>query len=135
MCYQVTVNEGYYAIMIFQAVTKYAVFSGRATRSEYWLFVLLSIVATNFGNLINPKLGVVVSLGLLIPAIAVAVRRLHDIGKSGWWYLLILIPFVGIIVILVWFCKKGTEGDNNYGTDPLSESNDSNTVKEDPSTD
>jgi uncharacterized membrane protein YhaH (DUF805 family) len=55
--------------------------------------------------------------------------------KVVGWYLLILIPFVGIIVILVWFCKKGTEGDNDCGTGPLSESNDSNTIKEDPSTD
>ena len=64
--------------------------------------MLLSIVATNFGNLIAPTLGVIVSLGVLIPAIAVEVRRLNDIGKSGWWYLLIFIPFAGTIIILFW---------------------------------
>ncbi len=113
-------------MMVFQALKKYAVFSGRAPRSEYWLFVLLSIVVTNVGNLINPSLGVIIIFGLLIPAIAVAVRRLHDIGKSGWSYLLIFIPIVGIIIILVWFCKRGTEGDNDYGTDPLSEESNTN---------
>ena len=55
----------------------------------------------------------------MIPSISVLVRRLHDIGKSGWFYWIILIPFVGAILMLVWICKKGTEGENDYGSDPL----------------
>ena len=114
--------------MIFQALRKYAVFNGRAARSEYWLFVLLTIVITNVGHVISPQLGGIIGLGLFIPSIAVAVRRMHDIGKSGWSYLFILIPIVGFIIILVWFCKKGTEGENDYGPDPLSE--ESNSIPE-----
>jgi len=122
---QVEISKGDLVMMIFQALRKYAVFNGRAARSEYWLFVLLTIVITNVGHVISPLLGGIIGLGLVIPSIAVAVRRMHDIGKSGWYYLFILIPIVGFIIILVWFCKKGTEGENDYGPDPLSEKSNS----------
>ena len=56
---------------------------------------------------------------MTIPTISVHVRRLHDIGKSGWFYWIILIPFVGAILMIIWVCKKGTEGENEYGSDPL----------------
>ena len=122
----------------------YANFQGRASRSEYWFFALfVGIIAvvltgllmlgmnfqtgeiTGLGYLIIAVL-VVFYLGVLIPSIAVAVRRLHDRNMSGWWYLgfivLSAIPFVGIvasIAMLVIFCLKGTDGDNRFGPDPL----------------
>ncbi len=54
-------------------------------------------------------------LALLLPGLAVAVRRLHDVDRSGWWYLLVLVPVVGIVVLVVWFCRKGTAGPNRFG--------------------
>jgi len=122
----------------------YANFQGRAARSEYWFFALfVGIIAvvltgllmlgmnfqtgeiTGLGYVIIAIL-VVFYLGVLIPSIAVAVRRLHDRNMSGWWYLgfivLSAIPFVGIvasIAMLVIFCLKGTDGDNRFGPDPL----------------
>lgn len=123
---------------------KYATFSGRSSRSEYWwftLFVMLVALALSgvmmlgmnfqtgeFGVLamIAGGLLVIFYLGVLIPAIAVGVRRLHDRNMSGWWYLgfiaLSMIPFVGFlasIAMLVIFCLKGTDGDNRFGPDPL----------------
>jgi uncharacterized membrane protein YhaH (DUF805 family) len=59
------------------------------------------------------------SLAVLLPGIAVSVRRLHDLDRTGWWVLLALVPVVGIIVLLIWFCSKGTDGSNQYGSDPL----------------
>ena len=110
--------------------TKYVGFSGRARRSEYWycaLFTFLvgivtsiidAVLGTDFddstGGLVN-SLG---SLVLFLPSLAVAVRRLHDIGRSGWWFLLVLIPILGWIVLLVWFCTDTKRGDNEYGPDP-----------------
>ena len=104
---------------LLQATKKYAVFSGRASRSEFWNHVLFLIVLSLIGGVIHPAVSTLVTLGLLLPSICVQVRRLHDIGKSGWFYWIILIPIVGGIVLLVWNCKKGTEGENDYGSDPL----------------
>ena len=104
---------------LLQATKKYAVFSGRASRSEFWNHVLFLIVLSLIGGVIHPAVSTLVALGLLLPSICVQVRRLHDIGKSGWFYWIILIPIVGGIVLLVWNCKKGTEGENDYGSDPL----------------
>ena len=104
---------------LLQATKKYAVFSGRASRSEFWNHVLFLIVLSLIGGVIHPAVSTIVTLGLLLPSICVQVRRLHDIGKSGWFYWIILIPIVGGIVLLVWNCKKGTEGENDYGSDPL----------------
>ena len=123
---------------------KYATFSGRASRSEYWWFVLfIMIVALVLSgimmmgmNFTTGEMGALAMiaagllgifyLGVLIPSIAVAVRRLHDRNMSGWWYLgfiaLSFIPFVGFvasIAMLVIFCLKGTDGDNRFGPDPL----------------
>lgn len=98
---------------------KYANFSGRATRSEYWWFVLAYIIAYIVLAIVDYVLGVqlltaILSLGLLIPSIAVGVRRLHDLDKSGWWLLLGLIPLVGLILIY-WFAQPGTPGANRFG--------------------
>lgn len=97
---------------------KYADFNGRATRSEYWYFFLFNfIVGIVLGWI--PFLGWLVSLALLVPSLAVAWRRLHDMGKSGAFYLFILIPLVGWIFVLIWLCKETQPGDNQYGPQPL----------------
>ena len=111
--------------------SKYATFEGRARRSEYWYFMLLvccvnivirvlaAIVGDgNFLATVLAGISTVFSLGVLVPQIAVAVRRLHDIGKSGWFYLIGLIPFIGWILMLVWFCTDSQPGDNQYGPNP-----------------
>ena len=106
--------------------SKYATFSGRARRSEYWYFCLfdwlITGILTGMGYALNSKvlLGVssIASLALIIPMLAVAVRRLHDIGKSGWFYLFFLIPLVGGIILLVWFCTDSAPGPNMYGPNP-----------------
>ena len=98
--------------------SKYADFNGRATRSEYWYFFLFNfIVGIVLGWI--PFLGWLVSLALLVPSLAVAWRRLHDMGKSGAFYLFILIPLVGWIFVLIWLCKETQPGDNQYGPQPL----------------
>jgi uncharacterized membrane protein YhaH (DUF805 family) len=112
---------------------KYADFSGRAPRAEYWWFVLfvvigeivLSIVDSlvGTGRIVGPY-GILVTLfmlALIIPQIAVGVRRLHDTGRSGWWLLIGLIPLIGAIVLLVFFVTAGTPGDNDYGPNPYGE--------------
>jgi uncharacterized membrane protein YhaH (DUF805 family) len=110
--------------MMFEPFRKYAVFSGRAQRKEYWLFHLffwVMLLVVPFADILFVGLGVVLllitTLALFIPSLAVAVRRLHDINKSGWWLLLYLIPF-GFLVLLVFFCLDGTKGENRFGPDP-----------------
>ena len=118
---------------MFEALKKYAVFSGRARRKEYWLFMLLyfiaMVVAGLFDDLVvgervafDSTMGVfswIVFLGLLIPSIAVSVRRLHDKNLRGWWFLLFLIPLIGTIALFILYCMRGTDGDNRFGADPL----------------
>ncbi len=94
----------------------YATFEGRARRSEYWYFVLFSTLVSIVLTLLELAIGVtfiglVYSLAVMIPSIAVGVRRMHDVGKSGWY---LLIPIYNIILA----CTAGTEGDNEYGSDP-----------------
>ncbi|HEY5408911.1 MAG TPA: DUF805 domain-containing protein [Ginsengibacter sp.] len=121
-----------------KALKNYAVFSGRARRSEYWYFALFnfifSIVAIILDHLIGSTFtfdtvnGAVVSpygyiyllyaLFVLIPSLAVAVRRLHDVGKSGWFMFISLIPLVGAIWLLVLFCTDSIPGPNEYGLNP-----------------
>jgi uncharacterized membrane protein YhaH (DUF805 family) len=103
-------------------------FSGRASRSEYWLFSLfftLVVVASggiaDFYPSVREELSLVLAvifLALTLPAIAVSVRRLHDINRTGWW-VLITLTVIGDILLLVWFCTKGTAGRNRFGPDPL----------------
>ncbi len=119
---------------------RYAAFKGRATRSEYWYFLLFSIIIALIltaldSMIINPLLGIqplvetartgilgtLFSFGTLIPSVALAIRRLHDIGKSGWWILLGVIPIVNIIgiFVLLYFCIKDSQpGGNQYGSNP-----------------
>jgi uncharacterized membrane protein YhaH (DUF805 family) len=104
--------------------SKYATFSGRAPRWEFWFFYLFGVIAGLVGELIDLAAGttvirVLIGLALLLPNIAVSVRRLHDIDRTGWWYLLVFVPLIGWIVLLVWYCTRGTFGPNGYGLDPL----------------
>ena len=108
----------------------YADFNGRARRSEYWYFVLFNFIVS---ILIGLSLGVIAgllnvpalvylaylwSLAVFIPSLAVSVRRLHDIGRSGWWLLLSLIPLVGAIILIIWHCTDSQPGANQYGPNP-----------------
>lgn len=103
---------------------KYAEFSGRARRKEYWMFILISMIiafALGFieGLLGSPGfIGIIYSLVILIPSIAVGVRRLHDTDRSGWWLLIGLIPIIGGLVLLYFLILDGTEGGNSYGPNP-----------------
>jgi uncharacterized membrane protein YhaH (DUF805 family) len=108
---------------------KYVGFSGRARRSEYWWFflftILVGIVAgaldAGFGTMSGDTnvgvLGTIASLALLLPGIAVAIRRLHDTSRSGWWILIGLIPIVGWIVLIVFYVQD-SKGENTYGPSP-----------------
>lgn len=106
-------------------VRKYAVFSGRARRKEYWMFaliyLLIAIVLAMLDGLLGGAgvLSAILAIGLFLPSLGVTVRRLHDTDRSGWWVLVGFIPFVGWIVILVFMCLAGTPGSNQYGEDPL----------------
>ena len=117
-------------IALFEIIKKYAKFEGRANRTQYWYFVLTEILAffilvdlcvIPFVNIIAFLALLVLGLGLIVPGIAVSVRRLHDTNKSGWWLLLCFVPFVGSIVILVFMCLEGTKGANKYGDEPVVE--------------
>jgi uncharacterized membrane protein YhaH (DUF805 family) len=107
-----------------KVVKNYTGFQGRAARTEYWMFVLfnviISIVLSILQSLlhIKPFLTSLYSLALLLPSLAVSMRRLHDTGKSGWWLLISLIPFLGGIVLLVFMCLDSQEGENQYGSKP-----------------
>ena len=115
-----------------EPLRKYATFPGRARRKEYWYFILFNIILglvaggfdIGFGlrSFANGGIGIVgglVSLALLLPSIAVTVRRLHDLDKSGWWFLIGAIPLIGAIIMLIWMCTQGTAGRNRFGPDPL----------------
>jgi len=102
---------------------KYADFSGRARRSEYWYFILFNILATAVTMGIDALYGYPILYGLytlaaIVPSLAVAVRRLHDTNKSGWFLLISFIPLIGGILLLVWFVKDSDEGINEYGPNP-----------------
>ncbi len=106
---------------------KYAVFSGRAQRAEYWYFTLFNMIFSISLSILDVILGFntqsafnlngIYTLAVLVPSLAVGTRRLHDIGKSGWWQLIILIPVIGWILIVVWFATDSKE-DNKYGENP-----------------
>jgi uncharacterized membrane protein YhaH (DUF805 family) len=109
---------------ISSGFSNYVNFAGRAIRSEYWYWVLFVFLAEIVTGIVDFVLGVQITttifgLAVLLPGLAVAVRRLHDLDRSGWWVLLALIPLIGAIVLLVWFCSRGTEGSNRFGPDPL----------------
>jgi len=113
-----------------KCLKQYADFSGRARRKEFWMYVLFYMIIAIVLHVIDSMLGWVTpefdmgvlgglySLCMFIPGLAVSVRRLHDIGKSGWNFLFILIPLVGAVVLLIWFCKEGERRGNAWGLDP-----------------
>jgi uncharacterized membrane protein YhaH (DUF805 family) len=108
---------------------KYAVFTGRARRKEYWMWVLFNLIISIILNIIDfaanlhigANLGIlsfIYGLAVLIPSIAVTVRRLHDTNRTGWWIFIVLIPFVGAIILIVFAALDSTPGDNRYGPNP-----------------
>jgi uncharacterized membrane protein YhaH (DUF805 family) len=110
---------------------RYADFSGRSRRKEYWMFILGVIIAAVVLSIIEGVLGLsgmvggvygpltlILILGVLVPSIACQVRRFHDQDKSGWFVLLSFIPFIGGLIVLVFMCLEGTRGDNRFGPDP-----------------
>ncbi|MFJ8527434.1 DUF805 domain-containing protein [Bacillus sp. NPDC094106] len=107
-----------------KALKNYVGFQGRARRTEYWMFFLINLIIT-----IGLEILVTVSdkflipfalyaLAIILPSLAVGARRLHDTGKSGWWQLLSIIPVIGGIVLIIFFCQDSQKGDNKYGTNP-----------------
>tara|TARA_B110000503_G_C6938773_1_gene325968 strand:+ start:127 stop:516 length:390 start_codon:yes stop_codon:yes gene_type:complete len=114
-------------------IRKYAVWKGRATRYEYWyfsLFVVVITIALTIADLISGTilleadsgdvglLSTLFSLFVFLPQLAVTIRRLHDTGRSGWWFWIILIPLIGAIVLLVFTCLDSQEDSNEYGPNP-----------------
>ena len=111
-------------------LSKYVDFSGRARRSEYWYFALFNFLVGVVARILDAILGTgydasngglintLASLALLLPSIAVGVRRLHDTGRSGWWMLLVFAIIIGWIILLVWFCTDSKPGANEHGPNP-----------------
>lgn len=106
----------------------YAIFSGRAPRSEYWYFVLFSILVAIVSGVVDMLLfptwtgltpiSSLANLALLLPSISVGIRRLHDLDRTGWWFLLAF-TVIGLLLLLYWACLRGTLGPNRFGPDPL----------------
>jgi uncharacterized membrane protein YhaH (DUF805 family) len=104
--------------------SNYVNFSDRACRSEYWYWVLFVVIGAIVTRIIDALIGMPITyalfgLAVFLPGIAVGIRRLHDLDRSGWWLFLGLIPLVGAIILIVWFCGQGTQGPNRFGQDPL----------------
>jgi uncharacterized membrane protein YhaH (DUF805 family) len=115
-----------------EVMRKYAVFSGRARRQEYWMFVLFNVIIVLFFGIIDEMadsdfessrstLTTLYVLATLIPFLAVGVRRLHDTGRSGWWMLIGVIPIIGAIVLLIFIIQDSQLMDNQYGPNPKRE--------------
>jgi uncharacterized membrane protein YhaH (DUF805 family) len=123
-------SKGNFKIWYLEVLKKYAVFKGRARRKEYWYFTLCNILVSIVLGFIDAKIGIfgmkagigilgaIYSLAVFIPSLAVFVRRLHDIGKSGWWFFLGLIPCVGPLILLYFMVKDSENGENRYGANP-----------------
>ncbi len=107
-----------------KVLKQYADFNGRARRTEFWMFFLFNVIVSIIFTIIDTMLGTygalsgIYGLAILIPALAVSVRRLHDTGKSGWMFLVGLIPVIGFIWLLVLYIMEGTPGENQYGANP-----------------
>lgn len=105
----------------------YVGFSGRASRSEFWYWILFTVLVSIVTSIIDlgvlssnvMPLSSIWSLVTFLPSLAMGVRRLHDTDRSGWWWLLSFIPLIGIIVLIVFWCSEGTRGPNRFGPDPL----------------
>ena len=108
--------------------SNYVTFSGRARRAEYWWFILATILVSLVLGVIDGLLGLggefgllsnIWSLAVFLPSLAAGARRLHDTDRSAWWLLIMLLPLIGLIVLIVFFAQKGTDGPNRFGADPL----------------
>ncbi|MGL4844577.1 MAG: DUF805 domain-containing protein [Aeromonas veronii] len=104
---------------------QYAVFSGRARRTEYWMFVLCNVIVMLLLGMVdklisgdNELISSIYSLAVLLPSLAVAARRLHDTDRSAWWLLLGLIPVIGTLVLIYFMVCNGQQGPNRFGDDP-----------------
>lgn len=103
---------------------KYAVFSGRARRKEYWMYMLFNLIAYVVVAIVDavlttaPLLTGIYALAVFLPTLGVTVRRLHDTGRSGWWILLGLIPLIGAIILIVFYATEGDQTDNAHGPNP-----------------
>lgn len=114
----------------FDVLRKYAVFNGRSRRREYWYYFLINFLIITALLLIDDQLGWInqeagmgvlsgiYALAVLIPGIAVAVRRLHDSDRTGWWVLIALIPIIGPIVLIFFLIQDSTPGENRFGPNP-----------------
>lgn len=124
-----------------KVLRQYADFDGRARRTEYWMYLLFNllfgIAATILDNILGLKFNsempygfiyLIYSLAVFIPGLAVLVRRLHDVDKSGWWFFIALIPIVGGIWLLVLLATDGTPGTNQYGVNPKQNFNEINEI-------
>jgi uncharacterized membrane protein YhaH (DUF805 family) len=117
----------WYKTVVFE---RYALFNGRAMRTEFWMFQLFNflisivlaivdaILGTDGGGTSPGVIGGLYSLAVLIPSLAVGSRRLHDTNRSGWWQLLYLIPVIGWIVLLIFFVQDSDAGENQHGPNP-----------------
>lgn len=113
-----------------EVLRKYTVFTGRARRKEYWFFMLFNVLISLGLSIIDNVLGLILNeagvgvlsgiyaLAVLLPSIAVAVRRLHDSDRTGWWMLLVFLPVLGGLILLVFMVLDGNQGRNRYGEDP-----------------
>jgi uncharacterized membrane protein YhaH (DUF805 family) len=107
-----------------EVLKKYAVFDGRARRTEYWMFVLFSVIIAIVLGVVEGivggpgVLGALYGLAVLVPSLAVGARRLHDTNRSGWWLLIGLVPVIGVIVLLVFMVADSQPGSNQYGPNP-----------------
>jgi uncharacterized membrane protein YhaH (DUF805 family) len=107
----------------FEVLQKYAVFDGRASRTEFWMFALFSALISSIlpfvGEFVEiPNLAPVYGLVVLLPSLAVTVRRLHDTERSGWWLFVVLVPCIGAITLLMFMIEDGAPGRNKYGVNP-----------------
>jgi uncharacterized membrane protein YhaH (DUF805 family) len=103
---------------VISCLQKYIGFGGRASRAEYWWYMLFYIVLSIVAQLINDKLASVVYFSLMLPTVAVGMRRLHDIGKSGWYMLIWLVAVIGWVIMIYWAVQPGQPNTNQYGQEP-----------------
>jgi len=106
-------------------IKKYAAFDGRAQRQEFWMFFLINFIISTVINVIdfnllgtNGIISLVYALAVLLPSIALSIRRLHDTGRNGWWLLILFVPLIGAIVFLVFACQDSESNENDYGLNP-----------------
>jgi len=117
----------------FEVLKKYVEFNGRARRAEYWYFVLFNIIISGILIFVDMKTGSydpqaglglisgIYTLAVMLPSIAVAIRRLHDTGRSGWWFLIMLVPIIGPFVFIYFAVLDSQAGSNQYGPNPKDE--------------